>query len=675
MNFKFRPEINGLRALAVISVFLFHIESPYFLGGFLGVDIFFLISGYLITKIIHNSLHNNTFSIYAFYERRIRRIFPALFGMLFALGITFGLLYDSDSFADFGKTLTSVALFSSNILFFKQRLGYFDLSAFSKPLLHTWSLAVEEHFYLIYPFILILINKYLKANYLKWLTILLIISLLLYVFTFYKYSAFAFYMIPARAWEFLVGALVVFLEKNEFVKIRELKYINGLFNLGIVSIISSIILYNNSFIITILFTILAVFGSFLILLFGGITTSRFSIILNNKIALFIGKISYSFYLLHWPLYCIIRYFHWHKLEFIEFVFFLLLIVYLSYLSWKYIEEPFRRMAFNIIKRDTIISSSAILILIISAIGLFIYINKGIPDRFNSNQYIVRIKQDTLWDAIAANQKHFYSKISENLPIVIGDKKTKPSFILWGDSHAMAIANGLNIIGNNKKVSGYVASSSAVPPMIGINSVTNNQVSSFNNNVIMFIKSHPEIKTVILSARWSVYFTLIADNWLNNENRYFPILKAEISKKGKIDDDFNFMELALRNTIDLLNKMNKKIIVISNVPELRNDIRVISANLRMKGLSYRNIFIYDDLANSYSETLEDYKKANFKADYLFKELDFKDNIDIIHVETAFEKNGKFILFENGNYLYRDSHHLSKFGSQRFANVYIKTFNFY
>ena len=204
---KYRADIDGLRAIAVLPVIFFHLDLPGFSGGFVGVDVFFVISGFLITSIILKEINDEKFSIVRFYERRIRRIFPALFPVLLFTLIIGAFLFDYQSFKGLGESITATTLFSSNILFWHQS-GYFDSSSLLKPLLHTWSLAVEEQFYIFFPLLLISINRFSKKRYMPWLLGLCLISFSLSLYGVYTYQTATFYLVPTRAWELLSGAIL-----------------------------------------------------------------------------------------------------------------------------------------------------------------------------------------------------------------------------------------------------------------------------------------------------------------------------------------------------------------------------------------------------------------------------------------------------------------------------------
>ena len=206
MPLQYRPDIDGLRALAVMVVILFHADIPGFSGGFVGVDIFFVISGFLITSIILKEINADNFSISRFYERRVRRIFPALFFVLaFTLIASYIIFYYKD-FEAFGESLIATTLFASNILFWSQS-GYFDTVATTKPLLHTWSLAVEEQFYIFFPLLLVAINRVSKSRYFGWLLCISLCSFFASIYGIYNHPVATFYLVPTRAWELLFGSL------------------------------------------------------------------------------------------------------------------------------------------------------------------------------------------------------------------------------------------------------------------------------------------------------------------------------------------------------------------------------------------------------------------------------------------------------------------------------------
>ena len=202
----YRADIDGLRALAILPVVAYHANSSWIPGGFIGVDIFFVISGYLITKIIAKEITQKRFSIARFYVRRAKRILPALFVVLITTWLLGMLLFTPSELAGLGKSIVATSGFVSNILFWRET-GYFDIAAESKPLLHTWSLAVEEQFYLFWPLVLVFMAR-LRVNQLHLLLTLILVSFALSSYALFREPPAAFFLIPTRAWELLFGAVL-----------------------------------------------------------------------------------------------------------------------------------------------------------------------------------------------------------------------------------------------------------------------------------------------------------------------------------------------------------------------------------------------------------------------------------------------------------------------------------
>ena len=214
---KYRAEIDGLRALAVVPVIFFHAGFELFSGGFVGVDVFFVISGYLITTILIEDLENQRFSLVNFYERRARRILPALFFVMFVC-IPFAWMWMLPSqMKDFSQSLVAVSLFASNVLFWRES-GYFDAAAEEKPLLHTWSLAVEEQYYVLFPIFLFLAWRYGKKRVFWMIVAMASISLLLSEWGWRNKATANFYLAPTRAWELFAGSIAAFIVQKNGVR-------------------------------------------------------------------------------------------------------------------------------------------------------------------------------------------------------------------------------------------------------------------------------------------------------------------------------------------------------------------------------------------------------------------------------------------------------------------------
>ncbi|MFM8425787.1 MAG: acyltransferase family protein, partial [Chloroflexota bacterium] len=217
MKQEYRADIDGLRAIAVLAVVFYHAGLNYFSGGYIGVDVFFVISGFLITGIIVRELREGKFTLLGFYERRIRRIFPAVFTLILFVIIASALLYSASDYSSISRSAIATTLFSSNMLFWRES-GYFEAPSTLKPLLHTWSLAVEEQYYIFFPLLMVWIAKFFKSKFRTVIFVLLLASFALNIYGTYQYASAAFYFMPLRAWELFIGSILALWEPRTAVK-------------------------------------------------------------------------------------------------------------------------------------------------------------------------------------------------------------------------------------------------------------------------------------------------------------------------------------------------------------------------------------------------------------------------------------------------------------------------
>lgn len=440
---KFRYDINGLRAYAVIFVVLFHFGVFGFTGGFVGVDIFFVISGFLMTKIIMDSLHNNNFSILQFYTNRAIRIIPAL-AVLCILLLVLGWfeLIPSD-YKLLGKHIISSLLFISNIIYWKES-GYFDTDSHDKILLHTWSLSVEWQFYLFLPIYLIIAYRLLRNKTIYSLIFIFICSLVLaHVISTYKPSA-SFFLLPTRAWEMVLGGFLYFLPKPN--QKRTTSYLLEI--LGFSFIIASLFLFNEKTPWSSLYTLVPTIGTALILF----TQNQQSIFTNNKITQFLGTSSYSIYLWHWPI--VFWLFHKNQQNNIFYILIgILFSVVLGYFSATYVEKKLG----NKLKGHSLLKSNLIILslcIITSSLALIVFKEDGInstlrtasntPQAIFIEKYYNQHKDldEAYWlkcDAYSNLTKYKFNGIDKSC---ISPKLSTKSIFLWGDSHSQALSLGL-----------------------------------------------------------------------------------------------------------------------------------------------------------------------------------------------------------------------------------------
>ncbi len=369
---KYRAEIDGLRAFAVLPVILFHAGFEWLSGGFIGVDIFFVISGYLITTIIITEMAGGKFSLVNFYERRARRILPALFFVM-AVCLPFAWFWlTPNDLKDFGQSLVAVSTFSSNILFWSES-GYFDTVAELKPMLHTWSLAVEEQYYILFPIFLMLTWRMGIEWIIVFLTIFFLISLGVAQWGAYNSPSAAFYLLPTRGWELLIGVFLAFyLQYNKHPKSTSLNQVLSM--LGFIMISYSVVAFDKSTPFPSLYTLIPTIGTGLLILSAVPNTLIYKLLITKPIV-WIGLISYSAYLWHQPILAFAR----HRLvgetsEILLVMLCIALSLAMAWFSWAFIENPIRNK--KKISRETVFKGSFFGIVFFIICGSFLIYTNG-----------------------------------------------------------------------------------------------------------------------------------------------------------------------------------------------------------------------------------------------------------------------------------------------------------
>jgi len=436
----YRSEIDGLRALAVVPVILFHAGLPFFSGGFVGVDIFFVISGYLITSIIVDELEKGQFSIKTFYERRARRILPALFFvMAFCFAVAWILLIPSE-LEELSESIIGVMLFSSNILFW-QTSGYFETEVDLKPLLHTWSLSVEEQYYVFFPLFLLFLWRFGRRSITWTICATVVASLILaHLGAMHKPIA-TFYLLPTRAWELGMGALAALhlSGSSRWAPSEKTSQLMALLGLGL--ILFSILAYDKHTPFPSLYALAPVLGTVFIILFARPQTTVGSL-LATKPFVWVGLISYSAYLWHQPLFALERHRSIEAPGTQVMLGLALLSLVMGYLSWRWIEAPFRNK--NRISRKQIFGFSAVGIAAFLAIGVAGMTSEGFRTRDKwigaAGAFATQTERGSGTRYCEANR--VISPLGD-LVCVIGDRSKQPEGVLWGDSYAAALVHGLD----------------------------------------------------------------------------------------------------------------------------------------------------------------------------------------------------------------------------------------
>jgi peptidoglycan/LPS O-acetylase OafA/YrhL len=445
---KYKPEIDGLRALAVVSVMLFHTGFYSFNGGFIGVDIFFVITGYLMTLIINEDIKRNEFSLTNFYFRRIRRIAPAYFFVILTIiPVSFIVLVPHD-FKNFSESLIASATFLANVYFFRNG-NYFDVNLQNQPLLHLWSISIETQFYLLFPIFLILLNKFTGKvnNKIIIITVLIILNILALEFSLVSDKT-RFYLLIGRFWEFLIGALVAF-----FVTY---KHKNNIKTDCVLSFIGLILIIVSVFFIEVtdwpnLVTLAPTLGAALILIHAN-TKNITGRILSSKLFTTLGLLSYSIFLIHYPIFVIARINSEQNLSLLTYLLLMLLTFILAYISFNVVENRFRKVSYS--KARVFIKIPAFLIIVTLVIGFIGNSTGGFRDfyfenRLNSNQqralsvFELNTQKD-ITKRMYSDKDCKFSTIELNKVVIERFNncylKYGQALVIFGDSHALNVYN-------------------------------------------------------------------------------------------------------------------------------------------------------------------------------------------------------------------------------------------
>jgi len=500
---KYQAHIDGLRAIAVMAVIIYHADARLLPGGYLGVDIFFVISG-LITWLIISDQRDGDFSLLRFYERRIRRILPALFVVIVAtIPLAAALLLPSQQIS-YARSILATLLFSSNILFW-QETGYFAAEAELKPLLHTWSLAVEEQFYLFYPLLLILLARARPQSRVAVISLAFAASLGLAALLSQMAPAANFYLFPTRAWELLAGGLLAL----AMFERRPLRHMGWLSIVGLILVAGSLVLFDSRTPMPSTWGLIPVGGTLLLIAFGG-NGSFAGFLLAWRPVVMIGLISYSAYLWHWPILVFARLRFGDAMPPSTLAGLLVLCLALAWLTWRLVEMPTRRHGAAAVvsarRLFTVLTTTVAAVVLITLVPGLRVVGKDSAVTTNSDS-------DTP-ESIEARLLTNYglSEDCEGEFTLVAACRTSetPEVLLWGDSFAMHLAPG---IAAGVGARGMVQHTKSVcVPIVDISVVTPEYPASwadgciaFNDQVLEWLSAQNAIKYVVISSPFGIVF--------------------------------------------------------------------------------------------------------------------------------------------------------------------------
>ena len=632
---NFRRDINGLRAFAVIAVVLFHFNASWMPGGFAGVDVFFVISGFLMTGIIFRGIEQENLSILKFYVARANRIIPALALLCFVL-LVFGWFYLTPlEYKALGKHAASSISFLSNFAYWREA-GYFDAASHEKWLLHTWSLSVEWQFYIIYPLILVAMRKFMSINVMKLMLIVgTVLGFIFCVIASYKWPNPSYYLLPTRAWEMMIGGvayLYPFVLQENRKKLVEWT--------GLALVVGSYFLISSESAWPGYLALFPVLGSFLIIQ----AQRNDSVITGNIIFQKIGSWSYSIYLWHWPFVVII-----YRSSLPEYYIYLGIGIslFLGFLSYKYIEKIKFRTNFD--KPSAYLKAKPLYIsLFIISVGGTVFAMNGLYFRFNNEQQAKLIQIEAqkyrpdydkgCFDYVEVPACTYFdgSRLIEN----------KPSHILLGDSHAQSLVNALAIALSDKNeytglkfygMAGCLFSEnidSIYPEQSACGSLARKTINEI-------IDKYPNIPIIYVNRLSS---TILGDN-------NAPIKDNAEVNQAKLKTD-------LYQTLSKLSQ-GRRIYMVTPTPEFKSPVinKASSNYLHDKDERVKILF-------------SEYKERNVLARDILNNIPSQYNVTILDVSPYFCDDNYCYGDEDFIPLYRDTNHVSEHGNKRLIPLFKK-----
>lgn len=645
----YRADIDGLRALAVLPVLFFHARIPGFAGGFTGVDIFFVISGYLITGVLRDDLDGARFSLVSFYERRVRRIIPAMAVMLGASLVAALWLDLPGELVSFADSLAATGMFASNIHFWRET-GYFDPGGHTKPLLHTWSLAVEEQFYIVFPLLLVALTRWWRPHR---ATILLALAVLSFAFSVWGVAHMptaTFYLLPTRGWELLLGALLA-LDAVPPIRSRVARELCSA--LGVLSIAAGVIALDARSPFPGVHAMLPCLGAAGVIVGGRIPGGRLSAIIGSRPLVAVGLVSYSLYLWHWPLLVFARAVSPDGLSITMRLTILAIAGVIAWGSWRFVERPFRGTQ-GIGSRRHMFALAAVATFLIVAAGIGGHRAEGWPGRlparvralaaFSQRSDDPAFERCFAWLKNAVPPEHACSY----------GASTAPTVALWSDSHGAPLVPVLGEALARRGEAVRFLGKAGCPPIFGIDVSNPNRPDCrlYTASVLRYLDAHPELHTVVLMARFAAYVdgADVEPGAMDEREPEMLITDAGRAIADPYDRRDRYVR-ALDATVRLLRSQGRRVLIVYPVPEAGVDVPTTLARLARVGR--------DPAAFTRRRTMYAGRQR-----WMIPALDSivsSSGAIAVHPERLLCDAVICRVFAGGDPLYSDAHHLSNSGA--------------
>lgn len=658
MSSDHRPEIDGLRAVAIAPVVLFHAGLPGFEGGYVGVDVFFVISGFLITGILLRAMEAERFSLLDFYERRVRRIFPALFAVLGASSICAAWLLFPEELTNFGKSLFSTSLFYANYHFMHDT-GYFAAPAESKPLLHMWSLAVEEQYYVLFPLYLYVAMRWCRGQMFGLTIVILMASLAYSIWLMTKAPDQAFYSAPARAWELMVGSvLAMLLRRKPQVGVRGAGIVASS---GLLLIVLPVVFYSEATPFPGAMAIPPVLGTALVLYATAVEGNAVAGVLRVAPMRYLGLVSYSLYLWHWPVFVLYKVYAIEPLTSVQRTAMLLGTLLLAVLSWRFIEQPFRKRAHDrraVVKK--VLAAGFATLCIGVGVGALLALGSGFPERFSPEiNRVLAVRED---EPLAVDCQPFDPGRQGDLNLCrIGDyESVEPSFLVWGDSHGEALLPAMSAAARQAGMSGLAYVRGGCAALLGVRQVLSgyDDCHETAEKLMGFLADHPELRRVVLASRWALY--AMGHRFGSEPGHTVFIIDAD-GQRPSLATNQDVFERGVSRTLERLAGMGREVAVVTQVPEA--EYRIPLAMARAEHLA-RNV----ELAPRYL----DYQARQAYVNDLWESQLPRYGGALIRPEQLLCEGEHCEIEQNALPIYRDSNHLTRTGALLLSPIFSQFF---
>lgn len=663
---KYRPEIDGLRAIAVISVVLYHAFPDVLPGGFIGVDIFFVISGFLISGILFENLDQKSFTFLDFYSRRVRRIFPALILVLVSCILIGWFLLSPDEYKQLGKHVVGGASFISNLMLWNES-GYFDSSADFKPLLHLWSLGIEEQFYIFWPLFLFFIWR--RIDILASLLLILFLSFFLNIYSVNTDVIAVFYSPLTRVWELLVGGLLAHynLYGCKWTLDRKLcsrgntdlsrTYANATAAIGFILIFGAMAMLSRESVFPGWWALMPTVGTALLIIAGNNSWLN-RLALSNRFAVWVGIISYPLYLWHWPLLSLARIISAGNPSKLILFLIIILSILLAVLTYELLEKPIRsgRVALS----KTI--SLSLLMLLIGILGLIVYKKDGYSKRSEFVPY-EKIRQSLIEDVSKHNHENCsmskeypYQELNKDFFCMqSSENKQQPTNVVIGDSHSYPMYFGLYdkyVVQRGERL--VLLGAPGCLPFLNVETYekgTYGRCRKLMETIIQRVLNENNVKTIVLVNRGALY---VSGSGYGDVDLHNMILKSTTSTHAYTNA--MIYRGALTNIIRNIQLHKKNIVLILAPPELGFEPKSC-IQLRPISLSPRNLENCGIRYKSYITRAFEYRKI------LLEVSKDQPNIVVVDSSRSICNMSYCSAYTDGHFLYSDNNHLSVYGAKK------------